>query len=67
MLLAGEGELARLNADGKLSGGFYFPPTVVSGAHAGMAIMDEETFGPLVGEIRIIIITILINRRRLGR
>lgn len=52
MLFAGEEELARLKANGKLAGGFFFPPTVVSDATAGMAIMDDETFGPLVGATR---------------
>ena len=27
--------------------GFFFEPTVVAGARPGMAVFDEETFGPL--------------------
>jgi succinate-semialdehyde dehydrogenase/glutarate-semialdehyde dehydrogenase len=27
--------------------GFFYPPTVLSGVRAGMAVVDEETFGPL--------------------
>jgi len=28
-------------------GGFFYPPTVLSGVRSGMAIVDEETFGPV--------------------
>lgn len=40
---------ARLLAGGKpLAGaGFFFEPTVVADARPGMAVFDEETFGPL--------------------
>ena len=27
--------------------GFFYPPTVLSGVRAGMAVVDEETFGPV--------------------
>jgi succinate-semialdehyde dehydrogenase / glutarate-semialdehyde dehydrogenase len=27
--------------------GFFYPPTVLTGVHGGMAIMREETFGPV--------------------
>ncbi len=27
--------------------GFFYPPTVLSGVHPGMAVVDEETFGPI--------------------
>ena len=27
--------------------GFFYPPTVLSGARSGMAVVDEETFGPI--------------------
>ncbi|MGH7641860.1 MAG: NAD-dependent succinate-semialdehyde dehydrogenase [Candidatus Dormibacteria bacterium] len=27
--------------------GFFYPPTIVSGAAPGMAVFDEETFGPV--------------------
>jgi acyl-CoA reductase-like NAD-dependent aldehyde dehydrogenase len=28
-------------------GGFFYPPTVLSGVRSGMSIVDEETFGPV--------------------
>ena len=27
--------------------GFFYPPTVLSGVRSGMAVVDEETFGPI--------------------
>jgi succinate-semialdehyde dehydrogenase/glutarate-semialdehyde dehydrogenase len=27
--------------------GFFYPPTVLSGVRSGMAVVDEETFGPV--------------------
>ncbi|MDQ4127550.1 MAG: aldehyde dehydrogenase family protein [Actinomycetota bacterium] len=27
--------------------GFFYPPTVLSGVHPGMSVVDEETFGPV--------------------
>jgi acyl-CoA reductase-like NAD-dependent aldehyde dehydrogenase len=33
--------------------GFYFPPTVVLGAHERMALMREESFGPVIGIARV--------------
>ena len=27
--------------------GFFYPPTVLSGVRPGMAVVDEETFGPV--------------------
>src|SRR5262249_32976673 len=33
--------------------GNYFRPTVVAGAHHGMEVMREETFGPLVPVMRV--------------
>jgi acyl-CoA reductase-like NAD-dependent aldehyde dehydrogenase len=29
------------------SAGFFYPPTVLSGVHSGMAVVNEETFGPV--------------------
>lgn len=46
---------ARLLTGGRrLSGpsynrGYFFPPTVLADAHPGMLVMQEETFGPVVG------------------
>jgi succinate-semialdehyde dehydrogenase / glutarate-semialdehyde dehydrogenase len=39
---------ARLTG-GAYDGGFFFPPTVIADADHSMAIMTEETFGPVVG------------------
>ncbi|MFE3794045.1 aldehyde dehydrogenase family protein [Nocardia tengchongensis] len=33
--------------------GLYFKPTVISGAHHGMRIVDEETFGPIATIVRV--------------
>jgi len=33
--------------------GWFFPPTVLVGCTAGMAAVDEETFGPLAAVIRV--------------
>ncbi len=33
-------------------GGSFFTPTVVTGAHAGMALAQEETFGPVAAVFR---------------
>ena len=33
--------------------GYYFPPTVVGGVEAGMAVFDEETFGPVAAVVRV--------------
>ncbi|HEY6538101.1 MAG TPA: NAD-dependent succinate-semialdehyde dehydrogenase [Candidatus Dormibacteraeota bacterium] len=32
--------------------GFFYPPTVVRGARPGMAVFDEETFGPVAAMTR---------------
>jgi len=40
---------AELLCGGKVpdSPGFFYPPTVLSGVRSGMAVVDEETFGPV--------------------
>ena len=40
---------AELRCGGELpdSPGFFYPPTVLSGVRRGMAVVDEETFGPI--------------------
>lgn len=40
---------AALPADGRLAGGFWVPPTVVTDAAPDAAIMTEEVFGPVAG------------------
>jgi succinate-semialdehyde dehydrogenase/glutarate-semialdehyde dehydrogenase len=40
---------AELRCGGEISDdpGFFYPPTVLSGVRSGMAVVDEETFGPV--------------------
>jgi acyl-CoA reductase-like NAD-dependent aldehyde dehydrogenase len=39
---------ARLEIGGEPGAGFYYPPTVLTGATPEMAIFQEETFGPVL-------------------
>ncbi|MYM57551.1 aldehyde dehydrogenase family protein [Thalassovita mangrovi] len=39
---------ARVTGPG-YDGGFYFPPTIIADATQDMAVMTEETFGPVLG------------------
>jgi succinate-semialdehyde dehydrogenase/glutarate-semialdehyde dehydrogenase len=41
------GKGARIVVGGKGLGGLFFAPTVLSGATAGMRVLEEETFGPV--------------------
>lgn len=43
---------ARVVRGGKASGGLYFEPTVLTGVSVDMALMQEETFGPVAPILR---------------
>ncbi|MQA79491.1 MAG: aldehyde dehydrogenase family protein [Streptosporangiales bacterium] len=47
-----EGALLRCGGrrpdDPELASGFYYPPTILDGCHAGMSVTQEESFGPVL-------------------
>lgn len=48
-----EGARLALGGHAPSGNGFYFPPTVLENVKPGMAVFDEETFGPVAALVRV--------------